>query len=156
MGDSERENRVRRLAWPAAVLAGCLVGALALSSTKVRADSGDGPEPLGPPCKTDADCPGCGRCRDGFCPAKDPSGAECMCNAECEAKGATSCDLSVEKPLCGGVCVDAPKTRELTCGAGDDSTKLAPFDGGGPGEAGGARPLAGPEIVIEPWTGGTP
>jgi hypothetical protein len=50
-----------------------------------------------------------------------------MCNAECERIGKASCDVSPDKPLCGGRCSAAPKTKELTCGAGDDVVKLEPF-----------------------------
>jgi len=75
-------------------------------------------------CTTDTDCPGCARCGNGFCDQNTASLGECMCNAECEAAGSKSCELSVEKPLCGGRCTSAPKTRELICSAGDDRTAL--------------------------------
>ena len=48
----------------------------------------------------------------------------CLCNAECELAGMHACDLSMDKPLCGGVCRPSAPTRALTCSAGDDLVKL--------------------------------
>jgi hypothetical protein len=102
------------------------VGAIALTTRLAIAD-GAPPPPPPQTCATDADCPGCQRCAGGVCPGVEVQADVCMCNAECERIGMASCDLSVDKPLCGGRCVAVPKSRELTCGAGDDLVKLEPF-----------------------------
>jgi len=81
------------------------------------------PPPL-KPCATDADCPGCERCSNGFCPGGVAQLAICMCNAECQDIGFGACDLSPDKPLCGGRCVGGTPQRELVCGAGDDVVKV--------------------------------
>lgn len=87
------------------------------------------PTPTTKACARDADCLDCERCRDGHCASLVVEPRPCMCNAECELMGRSSCDLSVDKPLCGGVCVSEPSTRELTCSTGDDAPALVPFTG---------------------------
>jgi hypothetical protein len=76
-------------------------------------------------CASDSDCPGCERCVDGVCPGAEPKTTTCMCPDECTPAGFAWCDVSSEKPLCGGVCVaDGTSARALTCGAGDDVPRV--------------------------------
>jgi hypothetical protein len=72
-----------------------------------------------------------------------------MCNAECERVGLASCDLSLDKPLCGGICSNRPKARELTCSAGDDVTRLESFTIPPPEHVSTTTALSGTPVVIE-------
>lgn len=79
-------------------------------------------------CTSDTDCAGCARCRRGLC--SGPLGDKaCMCHGECVDVGHESCDLSPQKPLCGGVCSDAPPRGPLPCGRGNDTVRLERFPG---------------------------
>ena len=110
------------------VLAATLVAAAVGASGPAGGDGGGAPlPPPRPTCSTDAECGGCLRCRGGLCDDAEWSGQTCMCDAECGAVGARSCDLSPLKPLCGGQCSDA-SARPLACNAGDDVARVEPLD----------------------------
>jgi hypothetical protein len=121
--------------------------AVILAAKVATADAPPPPPP--PPCTTDADCPGCQRCENGFCPGYEVSGPVCLCNDECVGAGLTSCDLSTTKPRCGGRCTNNPAPRALTCGAGDDLVIVAPMTSPISDNADGVHVVAPNAVVVE-------
>jgi hypothetical protein len=133
----------------------CAFALLAVVGAAATAEAGGAPPPPPPkPCVTDNDCDGCQRCNNGYCPGAEVEQASCMCNAECELVGKHSCDLSLQKPLCGGTCNAAAPTRDLVCGAGFDHATLEPFTAGAIGDvATAATALPDGAIIVEPFGG---
>src|SRR4051794_3923497 len=96
-----RASFATRLAAAAAALS--VVG---LSAPPATGDALPPPPPK--PCARDADCDACDVCvgatatAAGGCSNGAQGRAGCMCDADCApSTGAPSCNLSVDKPLCG-------------------------------------------------------
>jgi hypothetical protein len=134
-----------------------IASALALLVVGAAATANAGGAPLPPPpkpCVTDNDCDGCQRCNGGYCPGGETQEAICMCNAECELVGKHSCDLSKDKPLCGGTCADAAPALTLVCASGSDHASLELFTAGTISDApSAATAMPTSAIVVLPFEG---